>query len=53
LENINMFKSIFQLVRMARKLASSGAVETVSEIYDIPFTIKLFFDVFSIGSKKN
>ena len=47
-----MFKSIFQLFRIARKLASSGAVETVNEIYDIPFSIKLFFDLFSIGSKK-
>jgi len=45
-----MFKSIFQLFRMARKLASSGAVNTVNEIYNIPFVIKLFFDVFSIFS---
>jgi len=37
---------------MARKLASSGAVETVNEIYNIPFAIKLFFDLFAIGSKK-
>ena len=47
-----MFKSIFQLFRMARKLASSGAVNTVNEIYNIPFFIKLFFDVFSIFSTK-
>ena len=47
-----MFKSIFQLFNMARKLASSGAVETVNEIYNIPFVIKLFFDLFAIGSKK-
>jgi len=37
---------------MARKLASSGAVGTVNELYNIPFSIKLFFDLFSIGSKK-
>jgi ubiquinone biosynthesis protein len=47
-----MFRSIFQLFRIARKLASSGAVETVNELYNIPFSIKLFFDLFSIGSKK-
>ena len=47
-----MFRSVFQLIKIARKLASSGAVETVNEIYDIPFVIKLFFDLFSIGSKK-
>ena len=47
-----MFKSIFQLFRIARKLASSGAIETIDEIYNIPFYVKLFFNVFSIGSKK-
>jgi len=47
-----MFKSIFQLFRIARKLASSGAVETINEIYNVPFVVKLFFDLFSIGSKR-
>ena len=47
-----MFKSIFQLFKIARKLASSGAVETINEIYNVPFFIKLFFDLFSIGSAK-
>ena len=47
-----MFKSIFQLVKIARKLALSGAVTTIGEVYNIPFSIKLFFDLFSIGSKK-
>ena len=47
-----MFKSIFQLFRIARKLASSGAIETINEIYNLPFTIKLFFNLFAIGSKK-
>jgi hypothetical protein len=39
-----MFRRIFQLFKIARKLASSGAVETVNEIYNIPFVIKLFFN---------
>jgi ubiquinone biosynthesis protein len=47
-----MFRSIFQLFKIARKLASSGAVDTVNEIYNIPFFIKLFFDLLSIGSAK-
>jgi ubiquinone biosynthesis protein len=47
-----MFRSIFQLFRIARKLASSGAVGTLNEIYNLPFAVKLFFDLFSIGSKK-
>jgi ubiquinone biosynthesis protein len=47
-----MFKSIFQLFKIARKLAVSGAVETINEIYKVPLFIKIFFDVFSIGSKK-
>ena len=48
-----MFKRIFQLFKIARKLASSGAISTINEIYNIPFTIKLFFEIISIGSQKN
>jgi ubiquinone biosynthesis protein len=47
-----MFKSVFQLFKIARKLAVSGAVETINEVYKIPFSIKIFFDLFSIGSNK-
>ena len=47
-----MFKSIFQLFRIARRLALSGAVDTLHEIYNIPLVIKLFFEFLSIGSKK-
>jgi ubiquinone biosynthesis protein len=47
-----MLKRIFQLFKIARKLACSGAVDTVDEIYNIPFSIKLFFDMFSVGSSK-
>ena len=48
-----MFKRIFQLFKIARKLASSGAVDTINEIYYVPTSIKLFFDLISIGSQKN
>jgi len=47
-----MFRSIFQLFRIARKLASSGAIETINEVYNIPYAIKLFFDLFAIGSTR-
>ena len=48
-----MFKRVFQLFKIARKLASSGAIDTINEIYSIPFSIKIFFDLFSIGTNKN
>jgi len=38
-----MLKSIIQLFRIARKLAASGAVNTINEVYEIPFAIKIFF----------
>ena len=48
-----MFKRIFQLFKIARKLASSGAISTINEIYSVPVSIKLFFGLFSIGSSQN
>ena len=48
-----MFKRIFQLYKIARKLASSGALETVDEIYNLPKIILVFFQLFSVGVKKN
>ncbi len=47
-----MFKRIFQLFLIARKLGSSGAVDTLNQVYRIPTTINFFFNVISIGSKK-
>ena len=47
-----MFKRIFLLFKIARKLASSGAVDTFGEIYNVPISIKIFFDLISIGSRK-
>ena len=47
-----MFKSVFQLFRIARKLAVSGAVDTISEVYKMPFVLKAFFDFFAVGSNK-
>tara|TARA_B100000963_G_scaffold356692_1_gene377321 strand:+ start:16936 stop:18501 length:1566 start_codon:yes stop_codon:yes gene_type:complete len=44
-----MFKRIFLLFKIARKLSASGAVETINQIYNIPIFIKLFFDFMSVG----
>ena len=47
-----MFNRVFQLFKIARKLSTSGAVDTISEIYTLPFIIRFFFDSLSIGSSK-
>ena len=47
-----MFNRIFQLFKIGRKLGSSGAIDTIHEIYNIPTTIKIFFNFISIGSEK-
>ena len=45
-----MFKRVFQLFKIARKLSTSGAVDTINQIYTLPLSINLFFNIFSIGS---
>ena len=47
-----MFKRIYHLFKIARKLASSGAIDTIKEIYNIPIIITLFFDLMAIGSER-
>jgi ubiquinone biosynthesis protein len=47
-----MFKQINQLFKIARKLASSGAIDTIDEIYKLPAHIKFIFSIISIGSEK-
>ena len=48
-----MVKRIFQLFKIARKLAASGAINTINEIYNIPLGIKFFFALMSLGAEKN
>jgi len=52
LEDLKMFKQIYQLFKIARKLGCSGAINTIDEIYKIPVAIKFFFDLISLGSEK-
>ena len=47
-----MFKRFFQLIKIARRLSISGAVEIVDEIYKLPIGIIYLFKFLSIGSQK-
>ena len=47
-----MIVRILQLFKIARKLSASGALETINQIYKVPFILKLFFELLSIGAKK-
>ena len=46
-----MLKRVFKLFQIARKLSTSGAIDTINQIHQIPLSINLFFNVISIGSK--
>ena len=48
-----MFKRVFKLFQIARKLSTSGAVNTINEIHTLPHSLNLFFNCISIGSNKN
>jgi ubiquinone biosynthesis protein len=48
-----MFKRIFRLFKIARKLSTSGAIETINQVHSIPLTVNLFFNFISIGSNTN
>ena len=47
-----MFSRIFQLFKIARKLSTSGAVDTIDQIYNLPISIKIFFSTISVGSER-
>ena len=47
-----MFDRLLQLIKIARKLSSTGALDTINEVYKIPFILKIFFDFINFGSKK-
>ena len=48
-----MLNRVFQLIKIARKLSTSGAIDTINQIYNLPATINIFFSLISIGSEKN
>jgi len=45
-----MFKRVFRLFQIARKLSTSGAIDTINQTYEIPLPVSLFFNFISIGS---
>ena len=47
-----MIKRLIQLIKIARKLASSGALDTINHLYKLPLVLRIFFDLISIGSHK-
>ena len=46
-----MFKKLFMLFKIGRKLATSGAISSVYEIYNPPLTVKIFFYLIGLGSQ--
>jgi ubiquinone biosynthesis protein len=45
-----MVKRLFQLFKIARNLSTSGAIDTINQIHNVPLSINLFFNILSIGS---
>ena len=48
-----MFRRIFRLFHIARKLSTSGAVENINQVHEIPTLVNLFFSFISVGSNTN
>ena len=50
-----MFKKLFMLFKIGRKLSTSGAISSIYEMYNLPIVIKIFFFIigFNFGDKKN
>ena len=48
-----MFYRLLTLFKILRKLSSSGAIDTINQIYKVPLSLKIFFSFFSFGSNKN
>ncbi len=48
-----MLKRVFKLFHIARKLSTSGAIDTINEIHKIPTSLNLFFNILSVGSHSN
>ena len=46
-----MFKKTFLLFKIGRKLSKSGAINSISEIYNPPILIKIFFFILGFSLK--
>ena len=47
-----MLNRVFQLIKISRKLSTSGAIDTINQIYNLPIIVNIFFNIISIGSQK-
>ncbi len=47
-----MFKKIYNLIKILRKLSISGAIETLNQLKPVPTSLKFLFYLFSLGSSK-
>jgi len=47
-----MFKKLFMLFKIGRKLSLSGATSSIYEIYNPPIIIKILFFIIGLGSEK-
>ena len=52
MENLVMFKKVYNLLKILRKLSISGVIEILDEIKPIPKSLRFIFYIFSISSSK-
>ena len=48
-----MLKRVYKLFQIARRLSTSGAVDIINQVHQIPLPINLFFSFISIGIENN
>jgi len=48
-----MFKKIFMLFKIGRKLSASGAISSIYEIYEPPILVKILFSIIGFSFKDN
>ena len=48
-----MFKKVFNLLKILRKLSVSGAVETLDKFKPVPGFLNLLYLFFQLAQKKN
>tara|TARA_B100002019_G_C21271239_1_gene602446 strand:- start:2721 stop:4286 length:1566 start_codon:yes stop_codon:yes gene_type:complete len=46
-----MIKRILKLFQIARKLSTSGAIDTINEVHTLPASLNFFFNCISFGSE--
>jgi len=51
MENIGMFKKLYMLFKIGRKLSTSGAISSIYEIYSPPIVIKVLFFIIGLNIK--